>query len=457
MVQNKAQAVKKPQYAPQQHRQASIKEILISGLGVKRWFLVMAIGLITMAFGIALLLDHIRAQLGTDLLPSNHWLPGILVILVGILLIYAALNRMAKSVLAPYQRMYNGQFIDMVMENNRLDKGVKFVAIGGGTGLPASLRGMKKYTRNITAIVTVADDGGSSGRLRRDLGVPPPGDLRNNIAALADDNSVLTKLFQYRFTGGDLQGHSFGNLFIAALANIVQDTDDRKNSLAEALVEVERVLNIRGRVLPSTLDDVHLSAEMRLAGSARPVRVIGESQIGTLHGSIETIYLEPSDTIAYTPSVQAILDADIIVLGPGSLYTSILPNLLIRGIADALRATDAYKIYICNVATQPVETDGYTVAEHVMALERHIGRGVFQAVLANNRYPEKNAGENTTYVLPAAADHEVMQRYEIHYTDLTDEERPWRHDSDKLAAAILKLSKLDFEVSPFFTSTGASS
>jgi uncharacterized cofD-like protein len=459
LVQGEAKAVKPRQLhiSSQRIPRLQIRKWFTVSLGVKRWVLVFSIGLILIAVGIALLFNHIELFSVSNPVPRDLWWIDLIITALGIALVYLAIGRALGIILSPYQKLHRGQFIDVVMENNRLDKGLRFVAIGGGTGLPSSLRGMKKYTRNITAIVTVADDGGSSGRLRRDLGVPPPGDLRNNIAALADENSVLTRLFQYRFSGGDLQGHSFGNLFIAALADIVQEPDDRRNSLAEALVEVERVLNIRGRVLPSTLDDVTLSAEMWLEGSARPIKVIGESQIGTLAGSIETIYLHPENASAYEPSVQAILDADIIVLGPGSLYTSILPNLLIKGIADALRATDAYKIYVCNVATQPVETEGYTVAEHVMALERHIGRGVFQAVLANSKYPQKNAGENTRYVLPAHSNHEVMQRYEIHYTDLTDEERPWRHDPDKLATAILELSKLNFAVSPFITSTGVSS
>src|SRR5690606_31210776 len=183
--------------------------------------------------------------------------------------------------------------------------------------LPASLRGMKQFTSNITAVVTVADDGGSSGRLRRDLGVLPPGDLRNNIAALADEESLLTQLFQYRFKEGDLEGHSFGNLFIAALANIVaEQRGNGHNSLAEALVEVERVLNIQGRVLPSTLDDVILTASLRLANSTRTIKVRGESQIGEVEGSLDTIELLPEDALAYPPSVQAILEAELIVIGP---------------------------------------------------------------------------------------------------------------------------------------------
>jgi len=319
---------------------------------------------------------------------------------------------------------------EMVREA-RLQRGVKVVAMGGGTGLPSALRALKEQTSNITAVVTVADDGGSSGRLRRDLGVLPPGDLRNNIAALADDESLMTKLMQYRFDSGELAGHAFGNLFIAALSGVA-------GGLTEALGEVERVLNVRGRVLPATLDDVKLVADVKMP-NGRILRVEGESKIPELGGTIEQVALIPEDATAHPESVKAILEAQLVVIGPGSLYTSILPSMMVKGIADALRATNAYKIYICNVATQLGETDDYSASDHVMALERHIGRGVFQAVLVNNHYPEKNAGSNTRYVAPPPEHHEIFQRYEVRMADLTDDARPWRHDGEKLASAIKEL------------------
>jgi uncharacterized cofD-like protein len=316
-----------------------------------------------------------------------------------------------------------------LMREARLSGGVKVVAIGGGTGLPSALRALKQQTSNITAVVTVADDGGSSGRLRRDMKVLPPGDLRNNIAALADDESLMTKLMQYRFDSGELSGHAFGNLFISALSGVA-------GGLTEALGEIERVLNVRGRVLPATLDDVTLVAEMRVNG--RHLRVEGESKIPEVGGTIEHVTLVP-EPAAHPESVRAIMDAQLVVIGPGSLYTSILPSMMVGGIADALRATKAYKIYICNVATQPGETEGYSAADHVLALEQHIGRGVFQAVLVNTHYPEKNAGPNTRYVAPPPAHHEIYQRYEVREADLTDDARPWRHDGEKLAKAIKEL------------------
>jgi uncharacterized cofD-like protein len=203
------------------------------------------------------------------------------------------------------------------------------------------------------------------------------------------------------------------------------------------------VLNVEGRVFPATLHDINLVGTVLLADGKRPIRVQGESKLSELGGQIIELDINPASVAAYPDSVNAILEADIVVLGPGSLYTSILPNLLVRGIADALRATDAYKVYVCNVATQPGETQNYNVADHVLALERHIGRGVFQAILANNHKPVENAGKNTFYVDGIPPNHEILQRYEIRYTDLTDAQRPWRHDPHKLARAIISLSNAE--------------
>ncbi len=353
----------------------------------------------------------------------------------GFALIGVSLLKVARSILAPYRLRYQKPLIDVVYTHSRRQKGLKVVAIGGGTGLPAVLKGLKAFTSNLTAVVTVADDGGSSGRLRRDLGVLPPGDLRNNIAALADDEDLMTRLFQYRFQNGDLGGHAFGNLFISALSGVT-------GSLETALIETERILNIQGRVLPATLADVTLTASIRLPGSRRAVTVTGELNITAAGGQIEQIALVPKSIEAYHGSTQALLDANIVVIGPGSLYTSILPNLLVDGITDALRATSAYKIYICNIAVQPGETTDFTVADHVLALERHIGRGMFQVVVANNNYPTENAGV-TRYVQPAPEHHEILQRYDVLYTDLVDSDRPWRHDPQKLVKAILSLSEAE--------------
>lgn len=412
-----------------------ISKWFVIGISFKRWIVLLTLGLLALALALALVITPFIHSPQ----PRMPEIAGLLI--AGITMTVVALANLSRAILAPYRRITHGDVIDVMVDYSQRSKGMKIVAIGGGTGLPATLRGVKPYTGNVTAIVTVADDGGSSGRLRREMGVLPPGDLRNNIVALSDDESLMAQLFQYRFETGELSGHAFGNLFIAALANVVSRNHPERNELAEALSEVERVLNIRGRVLPATLDDVRLAASVRLHGSGQIVHVIGESRIGETDGLIEEVRIEPPSAAAYAPSVQAIMDADVIVIGPGSLYTSILPNLLVSEIADALRATRAYKIYVCNVATQPVETEGYTVAEHVMALERHIGRGVFQAVIANNAYPQSNAGENTRYVQPIPPNHEILQRYEVRYTDLAEEKRPWRHDPQKLGKAIMGLAE----------------
>lgn len=411
-------------------RLVALTKWLRPGLGVKRWLLILAAGIFLITLGLSYVMVELRLLAKASF--AEIWDDALVEIIVGLVLIVFALIKLSRNILAPYRKHQQGNLIDIVYAHNKRQKGVKVVAIGGGTGLPSVLRGLKPYTSNITAVVTVADDGGSSGRLRRELGVLPPGDLRNNIAALADDENLMTQLFQYRFSNGDLGGHAFGNLFITALSGVT-------GSLETALVETERVLNIQGRVLPATLEDVHLVGSVRLPAAPLAVRIEGETQISETGGQIEKIELHPTDVQAYPGSIQAIIDADLVVIGPGSLYTSIIPNLLVKGIADAVRATRAYKIYVCNVATQPGETEGYTVADHVLALENHIGRGVFQVVLANNAYPTLNAGINTYYVQPAPHHHEIFQRYDIQYVDLTDVDRPWRHDSQKLADAILNL------------------
>jgi len=320
------------------------------------------------------------------------------------------------------------------------------VALGGGTGLPAVLRALKTETTNLTAIVTVADDGGSSGKLRRELGVLPPGDLRNNIAALADDENLMTQLFQYRFGEGTLDGHSLGNLLLTALASIT-------GSMDRAVAEAGNVLAIQGRVLPSTLQDVTLMAEIRSPDGKELRRVIGESQIPLTDGRIERVLITPENARAYPESVRAILAADVIVIGPGSLYTSILPNLLISGIPEAIRANHGLHIYICNVATQDGETTGFSVADHILALERNVGRGLFNIVLANNAHPSAE-GTRTQYVAPLPKDHELRQRYEIHELDLTDPKYPWRHSPAKLSSAILGLALRQQSLSPLPAETG---
>ncbi len=306
---------------------------------------------------------------------------------------------------------------------------LKIAALGGGHGLPIVLRALKPYTHHLTAIVTMADDGGSSGRLRREMGVPPPGDLRNNIAALADDEALMTQLFQYRFGVGALEGHAFGNLLLAALAGIT-------GSMAKAVVEAGRVLAINGRVLPSTLQDVSLVAEVREGSTLR--RIEGESNITAAKARVEQVYLKPESARAYPETIQAILGADLIVFGPGSLFTSILPSLIVQGIGQAIRASRAVCMYVCNIATQPGETEGFSVADHVRVIEGHVGLDLMDLVIYNNVFPPVDPALSKTRYVPFEENDAIrLARYRLAGADLTDSQSPWRHDPQKLASTIL--------------------
>lgn len=419
----------------------AIVKWLTPGLRVKRWLVVLLVGITLLALGLAQAIVALyRAGDLPDLLyvaalrfvPT--WVRVLASAVVGLGAIGIAIFKLNRSILAPFTDRRRESLVDVMVAHRRRGRGLKVVAIGGGTGLPSVLRGLKAYTGNLTAIVTVADDGGSSGRLRRELGVLPPGDLRSNIAALADDEDLMTHLFQYRFADGGLEGHSLGNLLLTALADIAGGMD-------RAVALTERVLAVEGRVLPATLqDNVTLWAEVRVPGESVSRRVVGESQIAQTGGHIEHVFLAPDQVRAFPEAVRAILSADLIVIGPGSLYTSLLPTLLVSGIAEAVRASGALCVYVCNVATQPGETDGYTVADHVEALEKHIGRGVFDVVLSNSSCPSKNAGEHTHYVPPPLeAEAAAHSRYQWHTADLTDSDRPWRHDPTKLAKALLSV------------------
>ena len=306
------------------------------------------------------------------------------------------------------------------------------MAIGGGTGLATLLRGLKAHTPHITAIVTVADDGGSSGRLRRELGLLPPGDFRNCIAALAQDEALITQLFQYRFGQGKaLKGHSFGNLFITALAAVT-------GSFEGAILEASRVLAVQGRILPSTVEDVTLVADLKVENGAAPAglaRVKGESAIPQTRQPIERVFLQPEEARAYPQAVRAILDADLIIAGPGSLFTSVLPNLLVRDIRRAVEASTASRLYVCNVATQPGETDGFDVGQHMGALQRHVGTGLFPFVLANNR---PLSDQDQPRWQPVDLHHSLQAGYQVIEADVVDPTIPWRHDSGRLAEEVLR-------------------
>jgi len=421
------------------HSRQVILKWLTPGLGIKRWLVLLMLGVTVLAIGLAQVIVTLYPNDLPDLLYAvtlrflPMWARVFVSAVAGSGAIIVALYGLNRSILAPFTGRKRESLIDVMYAHSRRQRGLKVVAIGGGTGLPSVLRGLKMATSQITAIVTVADDGGSSGKLRRELGVLPPGDLRNNIAALANDEDLMTQLFQYRFANGGLEGHNFGNLFLTALADIT-------GSMDQAIAETSRVLAVEGRVLPATLqDNVTLVAEVQLPGEEGFRRIRGESRIPKSGGRIERVFLVPDHVRAYPEAVRAILSADLIVIGPGSLYTSLLPTLLVSGITEAIRASHAFKVYVCNVATQAGETDGFTVMDHVSVLEKHIGQNAFEAILANSSYPTKNAGANTHYVLLSPESGPIAQRYGLHMADLTDSERPWRHDPKKLAQALLAM------------------
>ncbi len=425
------------------------------GMGLKRW-LVLALlgaGLVGMGIVYSILWLHQMGWLPDAVynIVSLQGLPIfwriVLMLFVGGGVIVFAITRLGTNLVAPF-RDPDQAVVESLYDYSRRGRGPHIVAIGGGTGMPTLLRGLRPYTHNITAIVTVADDGGSSGRLREEYGLLPPGDFRNNLAALARDEALMTQVLQYRFGGAvsqngksDLQGHSFGNLLLAALTGITGSFD-------EALLAAERVLALRGRVLPATLAEVKLAADVEIGEGETAViqHITGESLIPKAGGHIQHVYLEPADVRAYPPAIQAIFRADLIVMGPGSLYTSILPNLLVPDLAEALRRAQAPTIYVCNLAIQPGETDNYTVADHVAAILQHVPTGCLDAVLANDNLsvPTEQGGGKTIYVQPtglppqpAGLPPTAPEQVKMITADLVDEERPWRHDSRKLAQAVL--------------------
>jgi uncharacterized cofD-like protein len=407
---------------------------LTPGIKVKRWLALLVCGIALLVLGFSAMLRQfyplpsVFHYLTFQFIPRG--LRAALAGLGGVAAVVIALININRSLLEPFVETNPETVANAVYHYRQRGRGPKIVAIGGGHGLSVLLRGLKRYTSNITAIVTVADDGGSSGRLRRELGVLPPGDFRNCIAALADDDALTTQLFQYRFGDGNgLDGHSFGNLFITAMAAVT-------GSFERAILESERVLTIHGRVLPSTLHDVTLMADLR-AETVGVSRVTGESSITKADGAIERIYLNPDDAPAFPGAVRALLEADLIVAGPGSLYTSVLPNLLVSDVARAVEASRAPKVYVCNVATQCGETDGFNAGDHVAALEAHVGSGLFPTVLANHNLDvDFDAPPGVELV---ASEFPPDAGYRVIAADLVDSAHPWRHDSQKLAKALLKL------------------
>ena len=419
-------------------KNADFLKWLYPGMHIKRWLVLMLAGVAILTLGLAYVLRE--AYISGFTLPGifyyltlqfiPRYVRGVFFMLGAVGLIVFALwklNQSLLSALAPNLNT-NDSVVNTIYNQRFLSRGPKIVAIGGGHGLSTLLRGLKQYTTNLTAIVTVADDGGSSGRLRREFNVLPPGDVRNCIAALADAEPLVTKLFQYRFEEGtELAGHSFGNLFIVAMSEVV-------GNIEEAIRQTGRVLAVRGQIIPSTLANVTLCAR-----TSDQRTIIGESQISESKGQarIEEVYLRPPSPAAYPEAVRAILDADVIVMGPGSLYTSVLPNLLVEGVRRAVIASPATKLYVCNVATQPGETDGFGVKEHLQTLEGHLSPGAIGYVIANSnvegQLPQSAKGE------PVKLDGIRSNGIRLVTADVVSEENRYHHDSAKLAQAVMRV------------------
>jgi len=411
-------------------------KLLVPGLRIKRWLGLTLVGLVVLALGLAYLFVELyrtvplpfeASYLTLQFLP--RWFRALMFIGVGVVVTALAVFRLNRSVSVALARSHNGVgIVDALVTYRQRERGPKIVAIGGGTGLSTMLRGLKDQTANLTAIVTVADDGGSSGRLRRELGVLPPGDFRNCIVALADAEPLMSRLFQYRFgPGSGLEGHSFGNLFIVAMSGIT-------GNFEEAIREASRVLAVRGQILPSTLENVTLCAELEDAAHVR-----GESKISAATLPIRRVYLQPNRPAAFPDAVRAILDADLVIVGPGSLYTSILPNLLVDGIAKALASTEAQRVYVCNVATQPGETDGFRVSDHVRALLSHVRTRPIDVVLANNNLTGALKPEwDVEHVVADPADLADIG-IGVEQFDVVDPNNALRHSPVKLASAIMQL------------------
>ena len=410
----------------------------VPGIGVKRWFLVILAGITLIGTGLALfLLDVYRTA------PNTWWLPIISFLSLRFLtrpwriLIFAGIGfgliglgiwRLNRSLLVPFLRP-GQRLVDQVTDYRRRERGPRIVAIGGGHGIATVLRGLKGHTNNLTAVVSVADDGGSSGELRRSLGILPPGDIRNCLAALSDDEALLTQLFQYRF-GEDtgLGGHSFGNLFIYALSDIT-------GSFEEAIAESGRALSVHGRVLPATLHNVRLVADVQLPNAQTEVRVEGESQIPRAAGRVNRVWLEPDNPSAFPPVIQAVLAADMIVIGPGSLYTSILPNFMVGDLLEAIRSSRALKIFIANIATQLGETDLYSSGDHIRTLEELVGSELVDVIVCNSWY-DKILENGKQWV---RVDEALERDSRLYLSDLADRLQPGNHDAVKLAQVLMDL------------------
>ena len=405
------------------------------GLGVKRWLIVVIIGILLLVNGVDRYLvaegAGVNANEWIDSFVSDYFSPSYLAWifgLLGIALIFIGIRQWLIAILRASTMGGRENIIETLLEM-RLQQGYKVVAIGGGTGLSTLLRGLKRKTSNLTAVVTVSDDGGSSGRLQKELGVLPPGDVRNCLVALADDEAMVTDLFKYRFSEGEgLSGHSFGNLFLAAMSGITGNFD-------KAIKESSRVLNIKGRVLPSTLGIVRLCARLE-DGTV----VEGESNISMSGQRIKQVFFDPPYAAPLAEVLDAIREADAIVLGPGSLFTSIVPNVLVDRIAKEIAGAPGVKIYVCNVMTQPGETDGMTASDHVAALIENAGVKICDYAIVNDEPPSKlREAYAKEGQIPVTADVDRIRELGVTpvRAQMISETVTVRHDPEKLGEQVL--------------------
>ncbi len=393
------------------------------GIGVKRWIGLSLLGVFLIIIG--------SSFLKTEELWGIHAL-DVIILISGIIILILGVKSMMRTFIAgilPLSR--DTQLVDILYQKKYLGRGPKIVTIGGGTGLSVLLSGLKVYTSNISAVVTVADDGGSSGRLRQEFDILPPGDIRNCLVALADAPVLMRDLFQFRFdTISDLSGHSFGNLFITVMTRLTGDFE-------KAIKETSKVLALRGQVIPSTLSNVSLVAEHKDGSTT-----VGEGQIPKARKPINRVFLEPKEPLATADALKAIAEAQVIVLGPGSLYTSIIPNLLIKEITEAVVSSEAIKVYVCNVMTQPGETDAHSASDHIKALVAHSHPHILNCCIINTgEIPQeilkRYARQDSYFVVNDAKKIENMGYRVIEEDFAIAEGDVIRHDPVRLAKIIL--------------------
>jgi uncharacterized cofD-like protein len=405
---------------------------LTPGLEIKRWLLLLMFAELVLVLGFAY---GLKALYKTAELPGQfywitlqflpYWLRAVIFGTLGVGFLIFSYLKLTQSVLGPFLPGNTSSSLVEVIHAYRLkSRGPRIVAIGGGTGLSSLLRGLKTYSSNLSAIVTVADDGGSSGRLRDEYRILPPGDFRQCLIALADAEPLMKQLFEHRFKEGSLNGHSFGNLFIMAMADVT-------GNFEHALRESGKVLAVKGTIIPSTLQDVTLVA------SINGHTVEGESAIPKQNAPISQVFLKPDGALLNPEAAQAILDAELVVIGPGSLYTSILPNLLVEGMVEVLKASPALKVYICNLASQEGETDGYDVDDYLRVIREHVGSNIFDFVLVNSNNSFLPTGGQSQVIFRPE---DSTRHPEVRFigADVVNARLPSHHDPDKLARSIMR-------------------